>query len=82
MITLQIGVILAYNRASVPRATHLNKVLKRLIYLFLSYLSKFNLIISFLGDDLEQRDAICQRALTQVIVAWQSFEDPETEVTR
>ncbi|KAI0215917.1 hypothetical protein LSAT2_032052 [Lamellibrachia satsuma] len=29
-----------------------------------------------------RKDVICQRALTQVVVAWQPFEDPETEVIR
>ncbi|KAI0241220.1 hypothetical protein LSAT2_032838 [Lamellibrachia satsuma] len=32
--------------------------------------------------DFTRKDVICQRALTQVVVAWQPFEDPETEVTR
>ena len=34
------------------------------------------------GAELTHNDAICQRALTQVLVAWEPFEDPESEIVR
>ncbi|KAI0236609.1 hypothetical protein LSAT2_012839 [Lamellibrachia satsuma] len=36
------------------------------------------------GNDaaFTRKDVVCQRALTQVVVAWQPFEDPETEVAK
>ena len=37
---------------------------------------------SLTGAVLAQNDAVCQRALTQVILAWEPFEDTETKVTR
>ena len=40
------------------------------------------LCLIFEAAAFARKDVICQRAVTQVVVAWQPFKDPETDVIR